>query len=429
MSTNIKIEYVEIDLLKPAVYNPRKISPGALEKLTESIARFEVVDPIIVNSAKERENIVIGGHMRLRAAKKLGLETIPVVYLNIPDIKKEQELNLRLNANTGEWDLDKLKSFDIDFLTDAGLDGEYLSEVWAEHLEVEDDEYDEEAEIAKIKTPETQLGDLIILGSHRLICGNSTDPEVIKKLFGKERASMVYSDPVYNIKIDYSGGIGGKANYGGKVNDSRTYEEYKKFLKDSLENALLVAKDDLHVFYWSDQTYIGLVQELYRELEIENKRVCLWVKNSQNPVPSVAFNKCYEPCTYGVRGKPYIAPNIQNLNEIMNKEMSTGNSLLEEALDHLDLWMVKRLSGKDYEHATSKPPKLHEKAIRRCTKPGDIILDSFSGSGSTMIAAKSLKRRVFAIELEPLFCDLAIRRWEKMTGKKAEIIRNRHEEK
>jgi DNA modification methylase len=106
----------------------------------------------------------------------------------------------------------------------------------------------------------------------------------------------------------------------------------------------------------------------------------------------------------------------------MNKEMSTGNSLLEETLDHLDIWSIKRLSSKDYEHATSKPPRLHEKAIRRCTKPGDIILDSFGGSGSTLIAAEQLKRRAFLVELEPIFCDLIIRRFEKLTGIKAKII-------
>jgi DNA modification methylase len=183
----------------------------------------------------------------------------------------------------------------------------------------------------------------------------------------------------------------------------------------------MVAKPDTHVFYWSDQIYVGLVQDLYRELGIENKRICLWLKNGQNPTPGVAFNKCYEPCTYGVRGKPYIAPEIKNLNEVLNKEIGTGNALVEEALDNIDVWAVKRLSGKDYEHATSKPPKLHEKAIRRCTKPGDIILDSFSGSSSTLIAGEQLKRRVFAVELEPVFCDLAIRHYEKLTGRKAKI--------
>ena len=117
---------------------------------------------------------------------------------------------------------------------------------------------------------------------------------------------MIMSDPIYNISVDYNGGIGGKQQYGGTVNDNKTDAEYKEFLKKSMEAALAVTKDDAHVFYWSDQTYIWLIQTLYREFGITNKRVAIWLKNSQNPTPGVAFNKCYEPCTYGVRGKPYI---------------------------------------------------------------------------------------------------------------------------
>lgn len=422
MNKELNIVYVPIGALKPAEYNPRKISKEALGQLKESLSRFDLVDPIIVNGGPKRKNVVIGGHMRLCAAKELGHKTVPVVYVNL-DIKKEKELNLRLNKNTGEWDFEKLKSFDLDLLTDVGFSDADLSSAWAENLEAEDDDFDEEEELKKIKKPTTKLGDLITLGQHRLICGSSTDPAVLARLLGEERASMIYSDPPYNINVDYNGGIGGKKNYGGNVEDNRSDKEYREFIAKTMIAALSVAKPDTHVFYWCDQIYIGLIQDLYRELGIANKRVCLWLKNSQNPVPSVAFNKCYEPCVYGLRGKPYITKSIQNLNEVLNKEITTGNNLIEETLDHLDVWMVKRLSGKEYEHATSKPPKLHEKAIRRCTKPGDIILDSFSGSGSTMIAAEQLKRRVYAVELEPVFCDLAIKRYEKLMGNKAVVER------
>jgi DNA modification methylase len=357
----------------------------------------------------------------------LDIEEVTVLIPNRKLTEDERKkIALESNINDGEWDFEKLKSFDLDLISDIGFSKNDLSSIWSENLEAENDDFDEKTELAKIKVPKTKLGDLIIMGPHKLLCADSTNPENLKKLFGKEKASMIYSDPIYNLKINYNSGIGGKQNYGGNVNDNRSYEEYKEFLKKSLISALTVAKNDTHVFYWSDQTYIGLIQELYRELGIENKRVCLWLKNSQNPVPGVAFNKCYEPCTYGIRGKPYIAQNLQNLNEVLNKEMTTGNSLLEETLDHLDIWMVKRLSGKDYKHATSKPPKLHEKAIRRCTRPGDIILDSFSGSSSTMICAEQLKRRVYAVELEPIFCDLAISRYTNLTGNKVKII---HEKK
>jgi DNA modification methylase len=419
MTKKLEIQYVEIRTLKSADYNPRKISTEPLKQLTESISRFGMVDPLIVNSAPNRQNVVIGGHMRLKAAKALKHEFIPVVYVHIEDIEREKELNIRLNKNTGEWDINKLKEFPTDFLLDIGFTDLDLKSFWQDDLEVTEESFDVEKELKKIKEPKTKLGDLILLGEHRLICGDSTDPNVLKRLLSEEKASMIYSDPVYNIKIDYNGGIGGKQNYGGNVNDTRTYDEYKEFIRKSLECALSVSDKDIHVFYWCDQTYIGLFQDLYRKYGIENKRVCMWVKNSQNPTPGVAFNKCYEPCVYGVRGRPYLS-DTQNLNEIINKETTTGNALLEELSD---IWAVKRLSGKDYEHATSKPPKLHEKSIKRCTKPGDIILDSFSGSASTLIAGEHLERKVYAVELEPAFCDLAIKRFEALTGKKARIVK------
>jgi DNA modification methylase len=131
----------------------------------------------------------------------------------------------------------------------------------------------------------------------------------------------------------------------------------------------------------------------------------------------------YEPVVYGVKGVPYLADQITNLNEVLNKEFTTGNKLLEEVEAFIDVWCAKRLPSKEYEHATSKPITLHEKAIKRCTAPGDIILDSFLGSGSTLLAAEQLGRRVYGCELEPTFCDLIIRRYELLTKDKAKIIR------
>jgi DNA modification methylase len=399
--------------------NPRKIAVAAFKKLIARIRQRGFHAAIVIDT----DNTILSGNQRKKALEELGIEEVTVLVPNRKLSEDErQKIALESNNNDGEWDFEKLKSFNLDLLTDIGFNKSELEGIWAENLEVQDDDFDVDKEVANIKNPKTKLGDIIILGPHKLICGDSTDSKVLARLFEDEKASMIYSDPIYNIQYNYNSGLGSKKKYGAIVNDNRSYTEYKEFLKKSLVNALSVAKNDTHIFYWSDQIYIGLIQELYRELGIDNKRVCLWVKNSQNPTPNIAFSKCYEPCTYGVRGKPWIAKNIQNLNEVMNKEITTGNNLITEALDHLDLWFVKRLSGKDYEHATSKPPLLHQKAIRRCTKPGDIILDSFSGSASTMIAAEQLKRRVYAVELEPLFCDLAIRRYEKLTGNKAKII-------
>ncbi|PJA87304.1 MAG: hypothetical protein CO141_00050 [Candidatus Moranbacteria bacterium CG_4_9_14_3_um_filter_42_9] len=421
---NLKITFVDVNSLKVAAYNPRKWDDAKKEKLKESIERFGLVDPIIVNSAPERKNIVIGGHFRLAVAKELKIQEVPVVYLNIPDIEKEKELNLRLNKNVGEWDIELLKSFDLGVLLNVGFDDGDLSAIWDDCLETEDDNFQEEKELAEIKETDIQLGDLFELGSHRLLCADAHDPQNIQRLMGGEKTSFAYCDPIFNIGVSYDKGIGGKQSYGGKVDDNKSDAEYREFLKSGMQSALSVVNKDFHYFCYCDQKYIGMVQDIFRELGIGNKRVCMWIKNGQNPTPGIAFSKCYEPAVYGTVGSPYLSKSLQNLNEVMNKEIGTGNRLIDDILDELDIWLVKRLAGNEYEHSTSKPPTLHEKAIRRCTKPGDIILDLYGGSGSTLVAAEMLKRRAYLTEIEPRFCQLIINRYEKLTGQKARLISN-----
>ncbi|NTU66886.1 MAG: DNA modification methylase [Candidatus Moranbacteria bacterium] len=421
---NLRINFVEIDSLKASVYNPRKWDDVKKAKLRESIERFGLVNPLIANSAPNRKNILIGGHFRLKVAKEMGYKEVPVVYLDIPDIEKEKELNLRLNKNTGEWDLELLKEFDLGVLLEVGFDDDDLSQIWDDSLETEDDNFQEEKELEKIEETEIKSGDLFEIGSHRLLCGDAHDPENIKRLMGGEKTSMIYTDPIYNIGVSYNKGISGNKSYGGKVDDNKSDSEYREFLRSGMRSAMSVANKAFHYFCYCDQRYIGMVQDIFRELGIENKRVCMWIKNAQNPTPGVAFSKCYEPCVYGTVGSPYLSRNLQNLNEVMNKEIGTGNRLIDDILDELDIWLAKRLAGNEYEHSTSKPPTLHEKAIRRCSKPGDVILDLYGGSGSTLIAAEMLKRRAYLTEIEPKFCQLIINRHEKLTGRKAKLINN-----
>ncbi len=401
--------------LIPQKINPRIITDKQMSALKKSLKRFNLVEI----PASTIDGKILAGHQRIRALQLLGRGN-DMIDIRIPNrrltAEEEKQYLIGSNALGGDWDLEALKNFDLDILMEAGFDEIELSKFWDEDKEIKIDNFDVEKELKKIKKPKTKLGDIIILGKHKIICQDSTKSETLKRLLGEEKVSMIYSDPVYNLNINYDGGIGGKKDYGGNVNDSRTFEEYKKFIKDSLSSALAVAYPDIHVFYWCDQIYIGLIQDIYRSLGISNKRVCLWLKNSQNPVPKVAFNKAYEPCVYGVRNNPYLAESITNLNEVLNKELGTGNNLIDE---FTDIWAVKRLSSRDYQHATSKPVTLHEKAIKRCTKPGDIILDSFLGSGSTLLAGEQLDRRVYGCELEPRFCDLIIKRYESFTGKKA----------
>lgn len=411
-----------VDELVPQEVNPRKISDKQMSDLKRSLKKFNLVEiPAIDYDGK-----ILAGHQRVLALKLLGrgTELIDVRVPNRKLTKKESdEYLIGSNKLGGEFDFDLLKSFDLEILEFAGFDEIEISELWDKDKEVQEEEFDVEKELKKIKKPKTKLGDLIILGKNRVLCGDSTKPENLKRLFGKDKASMIYSDPIYNLNINYDSGIGGEQSYGGNVNDSRTFDEYKKFLKDSLESALAVSHDDLHVFYYCDQIYIGVLQELYRSLGIENKRVAIWLKNSQNPVPKVYCNKVYEPAVYGVRNRPYLAPSVKDMNEILNNEFTTGNELFEQVDDFLEVWTSKRVSANQYRHATTKPPELHSKPIKRCTKKNDIILDSFLGSGSTLIAGETLGRRVYGCELEPVFCDLIINRWEALTGKKVIVER------
>jgi DNA modification methylase len=404
-----------VNELIPQKINPRTISDKQLSDLKRSLEKYNLVEiPAI-----DLDGSILAGHQRIKVLKILGRGD-ELIDCRIPNRKltekESKEYLIASNKLGGEFDYELLKEFEFETLEFAGFTKLELDDIWDKEKEVSDDDFDVPKELNKIKKPKTKLGDIITLGNHRIICGDSTRQETLNRLFGKEKASMIYSDPVYNLDINYDGGIGGESSYGGDVKDTRTFEEYKKFLKDSMECALAVSHKDTHVFYYCDQIYIGIVQELYRSLGIENKRVALWLKNNQNCVPKVFCNKVYEPAVYGVRGKPYLNNEMHNLNEVLNKEFGTGNELMSQVDSFLEIWTAKRLASKDYEHATTKPPQLHEKAIKRCSLPNDIILDSFLGSGSTLIAAESLGRRVYGCELEPVFCDLIIRRYEKLTG-------------
>lgn len=401
--------------------NPRSISTARFSKLIKRIKDRGFHSSIVIDT----DNTILSGNQRKEALLHLGIKEVNVLVPNRKLTDEERnKIALESNLNDGEWNFEALKLFELDTLLDVGFDQIELSKFWDEDNEVKEDKFDIEKELKKIINPKTKLGNIIHLGNHKIICGDSTKQETLTKLLGDEKVSMIYSDPVYNININYDGGIGGKKDYGGNVNDSRTYEEYKTFISDSLKSALAVSHDSVHCFYYCDQIFIGLIQEVYRSLGISNRRVCLWLKNSQNPVPKVFCNKAYEPAVYGVRGKPYLADSIMDLNEVMNKEFGTGNELVSQVDAFLEIWTAKRLASKDYQHATSKPITLHEKAIKRCTKPNDIILDSFLGSGSTLLAGEQLGRRVYGCELEPRFCDLIVKRYESLTGKKV-----RYEEK
>jgi len=201
LSDKIQIEYVDINCLIPAEYNPRSASDKEHHDLKTSIERFGIKDPAIVNSAPDRMNVIIGGHFRVRVAKDLGHTQFPVVYVNIPDIEKEKELNLRLNKNTGSFDLDLLAHFDENFLKDVGFNSDELENIF--DLNAEEDDFDAGKEYMSIEKPETNLDDIYLLDGHRLMCGDAAKQEDVLKLMDGKLANMVFTDPPYNVNYNY----------------------------------------------------------------------------------------------------------------------------------------------------------------------------------------------------------------------------------
>lgn len=409
------------DLL-PFTHNPRKISEKQLNDLKKSLTKFNLVEiPAATIDGK-----IISGHQRMAVMQLLGRGE-EIIDCRIPNRKltesEYKQYLLIANKVHADWNEDILSEyFEIDTLLESGFDKGEITDIFTDILETEDDGFNEEKELKKIKKPKSKLGDLYQLGPHRLLCGDSTKLETVQKVVGKAQIDMVYCDPVYNINMSYEKGIGGTKDYGGTAKDSRSEEEYEAFLQKTIENALAVSKKDVHLFYYCDETYIPLIATIYKALGINFKRVCIWLKGVANPTPQVAFSKVYEPCVYGVRGKPYLSPNHHNFDEVLNKEIGTGNQMIENFMDMIDVWAVQRLAGNKYLHPTQKPITLHDKPIRRCTKVGDNILSLFGGSGGELLAAHQLKRNCFMVEMDPVFVDLIIKRYESFTGDKAKKI-------
>lgn len=414
----LKIVQVDINKLKPADYNPRFISDSEYANLLKSLRVHTLVEPLIANINPTRAYTLISGHQRHRALKELGYKTVPVIFLDL-DEEQERALNLRLNRIAGEFDMELLKNYDIETLLDTGFDDTDLGDVWNDALGIDEDDFDEEEAVKKAAETTIKPGDLFALGEHRLYCADSTNPKTIKRLVGDLKPTVFYTDAPFNIGLDYDKGVGLKAKYGGNTNDRKSDVEYTEFLSKILNNSLVVMADDAHVFMYCDQNYIGLVQALMARHGLINRRVCLWVKNGFTVVPQVAFNKGYEPVIYSTRGKPYLSPNNQNLTEILNRDIATGNRTADDILDIFDIWLARRDPGQEYQHPAQKPLSLHEKPLKRCTKVGDIILDCCGGSGSTLLSCEQMKRVALIAEIEPVFCQVIIDRYELLTGKKA----------
>jgi DNA modification methylase len=402
------------DLIKNG-YNPRKLSENERRDLEKSVKEFGTVVPIVLNIGS-RANIIIGGEQRVKVYADLGIDDVEcMVPSRELTLDEEKELNLRLNKNTGSWNEELLKEFDMNMLLDVGFGDEELQNLF-DDVDMTEDDFDLEKAIKETPVAKVKLGEIYELGKHRLLVGDSTDENQVRELMGNDLADIIFCDPPFNISWEYGG------KYGGEYKDNKSEEEYSAFISKSIETAKKFAKPDSHFFYWSDPNSIGLTQSLYDKHGIKKRRVCLWIKSNQNCTPKIAWNRLYEPCTYGTVNKPYLNPNYRNANEILNQEVTTGNQVLDELQDMIDLWLVKRDNTQSYLHPTQKPVTLNEKSFKRCSAPGHVIFSGFAGSGSDLIACEQLNRVWRGVEKDLVFATIVIERWEKFTNLKAKKI-------
>lgn len=403
----------DVKKLKPWKDNPRDITNAGFEKLKDRIRQRGFHSSIVVDI----DNTILSGNMRWRALNALGIKKVNILRPNRKLTSEERKkIALESNLNDGEWNMEALKSFNLELLTDVGFDQMKLVEFWDKDAKVANEPFDLEKEIKIAQKTDIKRGNMYQLGRHKLICADATDPNTVIKLMNGVKVDLINQDPPFNIGLSYDKGVGGKKsnkNYGGGTNDNMSDEGYKDFIRKMIRNALSVSKKDCHVAYWADERFVWVFQTLYKELGIASKRLLIWVKNNASPTPRTAFNKATEYIIYGTVGSPYLSSNVQNANEIINFDTTTGNDLLDELSNII---LQKRLPSNQYHHPTQKDPQVHSKILKRCTKIGDAVLDLTAGSGSIMSACEQLGRVAYMCDYEPVFCQVILNRYKKMTG-------------
>jgi DNA modification methylase len=418
-ATDINIQYVDVSELRPAEYNPRKASEKECRDLKASIQQYGLVDPIIVNSAAERQGIVIGGHFRLRMAVELGFTKVPVVYLNIPDLKREQELNLRLNKNSGQWDYDLLANFDEELLAGAGFSSDEMQRIF--DVDAQEDGFDAQEEYNSITEAQTKPGDLYQMGAHRLLCGDSTMIDHVQLVMNGEMANLVFTDLPYNVDYKYAKyeaihkARKRKFMDGGRIfNDNKTPEQFYHFLLDVFTNVYTVSTKDMAIYVCHATKTQDEFFDAFRGAGFHFSQTIIWLKERLILALGQDYHQCYEPIMFGwKKGENHYR------NRQISKETEVWNLSRIDFEEQLDLWYIARDKSSEYEHPTQKPVRLPERAIKKNCPVGGLLFEPFGGSGSTMMAAQQLGRRCNSIELDPKYCDVIVRRWERYTGEKA----------
>lgn len=441
---NLTITQVKINSLKPSLYNPRKWSEDATVQLTTSIKEFGLIDPILVNGSANRKDIVIGGHFRLKIAKDLGYKEVPVLYLDIPDEAKEKELNIRLNKNLGEWDYDLLAKFDESLLQDVGFSSIELDDIFHPELDMPE-QFDLEKELDKldIKQVSAQKGDVYKLGDNRLMVGDSTVKVDVLKLMNGEYADMCLTDPPY--LLDYlNAKRHGKPTEGFGAKRNRRYLETDvlpdNFTELWMADIAIVAKPDFSIIVYENWKNLRIIWSGLEDNGWKVKNMIVWHLPNRHQGFSAKYKFFSKHDIAMVGSSGTVEYNHEKEPDGLQEEYETalyaiaGKPTWEgyehgkrvQPTDFIDYQASDEKSSGQGVIFGTKPLEILMPYIKVLTKRGDLVVEPFCGSGSTLIAATKLRRRCYTMEKSPVYAEVAMKRWEKLTGLKREKLSDEH---
>lgn len=385
----MEILYIKTNLLKPYEKNPRK-NDGAVEYVANSIEEFGFKVHIVV----DKNNVIVAGHTRYKAAKKLGLKEVPVIVAN--DLSDEQIKAFRLADNKvsekAEWDFDLLNT-ELDDIIDFDMELFGFEDALQDDAE---EAVEDEFEVELPAEPKSKLGDIYQLGDNRLMCGDSTVMEDVEKLMGGAQADMLLTDPPYNVNYE------GKTKDKLKIkNDKMENDNFRQFLIDAFSNADMVMKPGAVFYIWHADSEGYNFRGACFDVGWKVRQCLIWNKNSM-VMGRQDYQWKHEPCLYGWKdGAGHLWASDRKQTTVINFDKPTRNDM----------------------HPTMKPIPLFDYQIKNNTKGGDVVLDLFGGSGTTIMACEQNGRRGYAMEYDPKYVDVIVDRWEKFTGNKAKLIR------
>lgn len=440
MFEKINIVYVSTSELRPSEYNPRKWSKEAFSQLKESIKRFGVIDPLLVNIAPKRKGIVIGGHFRLSVIKEMGIDKVPVIYINIPDLEKEKELNIRLNKNVGEFDWDMLEKFDEILLKDIGFSSEELDNIF--NLDDTPEIFDLEKELKKLEINgiEAKTGDIYELDGSRLMVGDSTKEEDVLKLMNGEKADMCLTDPPY--LLDYLKGKkkkNGEVTKGFGLKRDRVYIGTEtlpdNFTELWMNNIAKIQKPDFSIIIYENPKNLRTIwNELEKHWKYRNTIIWHIPNRVQGFSAKFKFFNKHDFAILGTSGNTEL--NTEPEEPLLQEEYETALFATSGSPHWEGYEKGKKICPTDFiEHIAAdekssgqgiifgtKPVEILIPYIKVLTKRDDLIIEPYGGSGSSLVSAIKLKRRCYIMERQPIYAQIILSRWSKVTGKKPKKI-------